>query len=100
MVVRGHPSLSLSRQCRLLSIGRSSLYYKAKGESAETLALMRRIIVHAASIGRFLRKLGYTYKKIVDRNRALSYSGDASASGLVPAPHPGHAGAASSSCVH
>ena len=43
MVVRGHPSLSLSRQCRLLSIGRSSLYYKAKGESAETLALMRRI---------------------------------------------------------
>ncbi len=57
-------------------------------------------IVHAASIGRFLRKLGYTYKKIVDRNRALSYSGDASASGLVPAPHPGHAGAASSSCVH
>ena len=43
MVVRGHPSLSLRRQCRLLSIGRSSLYYKAKGESAETLALMRRI---------------------------------------------------------
>ena len=33
-------------------------------------------IVHAASIGRFLRKLGYTYKKIVDRNRALSYSGE------------------------
>ena len=43
MVARGHPSLSLSRQCRLLSIGRSSLYYEPKGESAETLALMRRI---------------------------------------------------------
>ena len=43
MVVRDHPALSLSRQCRLLSIGRSSLYYKPKGESAETLALMRRI---------------------------------------------------------
>ena len=43
MVVRGHPSLSLSRQCRLLLIGRSSLYYEPKGESAETLALMRRI---------------------------------------------------------
>ena len=43
MVVRDHPSLSLSRQCRLLSIGRSSLYYEPKGESAETLALMRRI---------------------------------------------------------
>ena len=43
MVVRDHAALSLSRQCRLLSIGRSSLYYEPKGESAETLALMRRI---------------------------------------------------------
>ena len=43
MIVRDHPALSLSRQCRLLSIGRSSLYYKPKGESAETLVLMRRI---------------------------------------------------------
>ena len=43
MVERDHPSLSLSRQCRLLSIGRSLLYYTPKGESAETLALMRRI---------------------------------------------------------
>ena len=42
MVERDHPCLSLSRQCRLLSIGRSSLYYEAKGESEETLALMRR----------------------------------------------------------
>ena len=43
MVVRDDPALSLSRQCRLLSIGRSSLYYEPKGESAETLAPMRRI---------------------------------------------------------
>ena len=35
--------LILSRQCRLLSFGRSSLYYEPKGESAETLALMRRV---------------------------------------------------------
>ena len=43
MIVRDHPALSLSRQCRLLSLGRSSLYYEPKGESAGTLALMRRI---------------------------------------------------------
>ena len=43
MIVRDHLALSLSRQCRLLSVGRSSLYYEPKGESAETLALMRRI---------------------------------------------------------
>ena len=32
MVTRPHPGLSLSRQCRLLSIGRSSLYYTPKGD--------------------------------------------------------------------
>ena len=43
MTRRDHPDLSLSRQCRLLSISRSSVYYVAKGESAASLALMRRI---------------------------------------------------------
>ncbi len=43
MIVRHHPDLSLSRQCRLLSVSRSSFYYAPKGESPETLALMRRI---------------------------------------------------------
>jgi len=43
MIRRDRPNLSLSRQCRLLSIGRSSFYYLPKGESLETLALMRRI---------------------------------------------------------
>ncbi len=43
MIRRHHPDLSLSRQCRLLSISRSSFYYTPKGESPENLALMRRI---------------------------------------------------------
>ena len=43
MITREHPELSLSRQCEVLSISRSSFYYAAKGESPETLALMRRI---------------------------------------------------------
>ena len=43
MIRRDHPGLSLSRQCGLLSISRSSFYYQLKGESAENLALMRRI---------------------------------------------------------
>ena len=34
---------SLSRQCALLGVSRSSLYHRPKGESAENLALMRRI---------------------------------------------------------
>ena len=40
---RDVPGLSLSRQCDVLSISRSSLYYAPQGESAENLALMRRI---------------------------------------------------------
>jgi putative transposase len=43
MVAREHPDLSLSRQCEILSISRSSLYRAPKGESPENLALMRRI---------------------------------------------------------
>ena len=43
MITRGHPDLSLSRQCQVLAISRSSFYYTSKGEKPETLALMRRI---------------------------------------------------------
>ena len=43
MVTRDHPELSLSRQCHLVSISRSSFYYAPKGESGENLAIMRRI---------------------------------------------------------
>ena len=43
MISSNHPGLSLSRQCGLLSISRSSFYYVLKGESPENLKLMRRI---------------------------------------------------------
>ena len=36
-------ALSVSRQCALLRISRSSVYYRPRGESAENLALMRRM---------------------------------------------------------
>ena len=43
MIDREHQSLSVSRQCRLLGVSRSTLYYRPLGESAATLELMRRI---------------------------------------------------------
>ncbi len=43
MIEPGHPDLSVVRQCELVSISRSSFYYQPVGETAETLALMRRI---------------------------------------------------------
>src|SRR5512135_2734914 len=39
----GHPALSVRRQCELLGLNRSSLYYEPAGETAEDLRLMRRI---------------------------------------------------------
>ena len=42
MVERGGP-LALARQCGLLGVSRSSQYYEPLGESAENLALMRRL---------------------------------------------------------
>lgn len=43
MVCADHARLSVVRQCVLLSISRSGLYYTPKGESAFTLALMQEI---------------------------------------------------------
>jgi len=39
----GHPEISLRRQCELLGVNRSGLYYEPVGESAENLLLMRLI---------------------------------------------------------
>ena len=43
LVEPGHPQLSVRRQCQLLGLNRSSLYYEPAGETAENLRLMRLI---------------------------------------------------------
>ncbi len=43
MVDKEHKKLTLNRQCELLDINKSSLYYKPKGESEENLELMKVI---------------------------------------------------------
>ena len=43
MVDPNHPRISIVRQCRLVSIARSSFYYAGPGESPLTLRLMRLI---------------------------------------------------------
>jgi putative transposase len=42
-VDRGHPEISLRRQCELLGVNRSGLYYQPAGESELNLLLMRLI---------------------------------------------------------
>lgn len=43
MIERDHPTLSVGRQCRLLSLSRSSFYYRPAGETELNLDLMRLI---------------------------------------------------------
>jgi len=43
MIRKDYSALSLTRQCKLLRIGRSSLYYTPVGINAETLKLMNEI---------------------------------------------------------
>ena len=43
LVEPGHPAITVSRQCELLGLLRSSLYYRGRGESKENLRLMRLI---------------------------------------------------------
>lgn len=42
-IEKNHPRLGVRRQCRLLSLTRSTLYALPAGESIKNLALMRRI---------------------------------------------------------
>ncbi|WP_282026432.1 hypothetical protein [Limimaricola cinnabarinus] len=43
MIERDHPTLSVGRQCRLLSLSRSSFYYRPAGKTELNLDLMRLI---------------------------------------------------------
>lgn len=67
MVEPEHPGLSISSQCNLLQMSRSSWYYEARGESALNLQLMQLIdkqfletpYYGARQIARYLRRQGY-----------------------------------------
>jgi putative transposase len=67
MVERGHPRLSVARQCELVGIARSSFYYIPRGESVLNLGLMRVIDEQfmqtpwygSRQMGRHLRRQGH-----------------------------------------
>lgn len=68
MVDSGHVTLSVVRQCALLKIARSGLYYERTGESATNLALMQEIdraftewpFLGVRQMCRYLVSLGYS----------------------------------------
>jgi putative transposase len=99
MIEPGHPSLSVVRQCELVSISRSGFYYQPVGETAENLALMRLIDAQfletpwygSRQMASHLRREGYKVSR--KRIRRLMAK-----MGLVPiyqrprttVPHPEH----------
>ncbi len=96
---RDIPGLSLSRQCRLLSISRSSFYHRPKGESPSNLALMRRIdelflkypFYGSRQVARHLRREGVSIGR--HRVRRLMRLMGLQAIYQAPrtsAPHPAH----------
>src|SRR5262245_28719570 len=73
MIDSEHPSLSIARQCQLVSISRSGFYYQPSGESEFNLMLMRLMdeqhmrtpFYGARQMVRHLRREGY----VVSRKR-------------------------------
>ena len=71
MVDPKHGQLSITRQCRLVSIARSSFYYEGRGESPLNLRLLRLIdeqfletpFYGSRQMTRWLRRQGYTVSR-------------------------------------
>ncbi|MDC0541208.1 transposase [Paracoccaceae bacterium] len=57
-------------------------------ELAEALTPAIGFVAHAASVGRFLRKLEYTYKKVTSRNRTAAHIAKISTARMVAIPNP------------
>lgn len=99
MVATDHPGLSITRQCELLTISRSSFYYPAKGESGTNLELMRLIDAQfletpwygARQMARHLRRQGHAVgRKRVRRLMQLMGLAAIYCKPRTSAPHPEH----------
>ena len=56
MIEPDNPDLSIGKQCKMLSIPRSSFYYRPKGEAALNLALMRQMTRHLPNEGHLVNE--------------------------------------------
>ena len=89
MVDPTHPRISIVRQCRLVSIARSSFYHAGTGESPLTLRLMRLIdeqfletpFYGSRQMTRWLRRQG----DMVSRKRCASPDATAGGARALPA---------------
>ena len=86
-----HVDISITRQCQLLGVSRSSYYYKANGESEENLRYMRLIdeqylrtpFFGYRQMTRWLHRQGYR----VNKKRVQRLMGIMGIQATVPGPH-------------
>ena len=99
MIDPGHKKLSLSRQCQLVNISRSSIYYKPRPVSAENLKYMRLIdeqylnrpFCGSRGMRNHLHRLGYKVnRKRVQRLMRLMGLEPIYPKPKTSRPHPGH----------
>ena len=91
MIEAQHKNLSVVKQCGLLHISRSGLYYKSSGESALNLALMRLIDEQylkcpwygSRQMTRYLKRQGYC----VGRKRIRRLMRQMGLMAICPGPH-------------
>jgi putative transposase len=91
MIDRSHAQLSLVRQCALLGVSRSGLYYRPKPENEANPALMRLIdaiytahpFMGSRQITRELRRQGHP----VNRKRVSRLMGLMGLAAVAPGPH-------------
>ena len=91
LVDPNHPDLTITKQCQLLGISRSSYYYQPKGESQENLMYMRLIdeqylktpFFGYRQMTRWLNRQGYP----VNKKRIERLMGIMGLQGAVPGPH-------------
>lgn len=99
MLIANHPDLSLSAQCRVLKINRSTVYYKKQPVKPEDLELMRLIdeqylktpFYGTRSMRNYLRRLGYKInRKRVQRLMRLMGIEAVYPKPKTSSPHPEH----------
>ena len=69
-------------------------------ELSAALFAATRVRAHPNAIGKFLRKLGYTYKKVTGRHRTSPCQGKATARGLVKAARSSRLEAPGTRCLY
>lgn len=91
MIERGRPEVSITRQCQLVQVSRSSVYYVAKPVTAEELELRRKIdeiylehpFMGSRQIVRTLARKGLR----VNRKRVQRLMRAMGLQAIVPGPH-------------